>query len=455
MNSPIEQATTTITKYAQQAPRYTSYPTALKFEAVNDDLLENASEHCGADTISLYIHIPFCEKLCYYCGCNKIVTRHNEKADHYLSYIEKEMVAKKSLYKHKKVLALHLGGGSPSFLSVLQHTYLMYLIRKHFLISADAEFSIELDPRNVNSEYLQGLHDLGYTRVSFGVQDINVDVQQSINRVQSTAHIAQLVFDAKNIGFSSVNLDLIYGLPKQTMEKFRTTVVAVKAMSPDRISLFSYAHLPDRFASQRKIPQETLPTPDEKAALHQMAVDSFTKTGFEMIGLDHFAKSGDALAVAKHNHVLHRNFQGYTTHKNSDLLGLGVSAISTIGNAYGQNPKQLQDYYSRLDNETSLTANGVALTLDDRIRRDVIMSLMCNLYLDKQDIEEKYDIKFNGYFCVELSSLKSLVDDGIIELSERYINVPDKSRIYIRAICARFDAYLNKDHHISRYSAAI
>ncbi|MBQ4830218.1 oxygen-independent coproporphyrinogen III oxidase [Alteromonas sp. MMG017] len=455
MNSPIEQATSTITKYAQQAPRYTSYPTALKFEAVNDGLLESASENCGADTISLYIHIPFCEALCYYCGCNKIVTRHNEKADHYLSYIEKEMIAKKSLYKDKKVVALHLGGGSPSFLSAIQHTYLMYLIKKHFLISSDAEFSIELDPRNVTCDYLEDLNELGYTRVSFGVQDINVDVQQSINRVQSTAHIAKLVFSAKNIGYTSVNLDLIYGLPKQTMEKFRTTVVAVKAMSPDRISLFSYAHLPDRFAAQRKIPLDTLPTPDEKAALHQMAVESFTKTGFEMIGLDHFAKPSDTLAMAKHNHVLHRNFQGYTTHKNSDLLGLGVSAISTIGNAYGQNPKQLKDYYNRLDNDSPLTANGIALSLDDRIRRDVIMSLMCNLYLDKKDIEDKYDINFNGYFCIELTSLKSLVADGIIELSDRYISVPDKSRIYIRAICARFDAYLNKDHHISRYSTAI
>ena len=455
MNMPTISAATTIKKYAQHAPRYTSYPTALKFGSVPDDVLETASIYCGADALSLYIHIPFCEKLCYYCGCNKIITRHNHKADDYLNYLAKEIDIKKPLYEGKKIVSIHLGGGSPSFLSSEQHARLMHLIKTHFIVSTTAEMSIELDPRNVTADYLSDLYSLGYNRVSFGVQDINLDVQNTINRVQSTAHIANLVFEAKSLGYTSVNLDLIYGLPRQTLETFNTTLVAVKAMSPDRISLFSYAHLPERFAAQRKIPNELLPTSEQKAALHQLAVESLCKTGFVMIGLDHFAKPNDALALAKNDNVLHRNFQGYTTLKECDLLGLGVSAISTIGNAYGQNPKELKSYYSKIDNQESLTEKGVTLTRDDQIRRDVIMSLMCNLYLSKAAIENKYGIIFNDYFYDELSALAPLQDDGLIQLNRDHIRVPSAARIYIRAICARFDAYLNHEQQESRYSNAI
>ena len=454
MNMPTISAATTIKKYAQHAPRYTSYPTALKFDSVADDVLETASQYCGSDALSLYIHIPFCEKLCYYCGCNKIITRHNHKADDYLSYLAKEIEIKKPLYEGKNIVSIHLGGGSPSFLSNDQHKQLMHLIRTHFIVSGDAEMSIELDPRNVNADYLSNLRTLGYNRVSFGVQDINLEVQTTINRVQSTAHIASLVFEAKSLGFTSVNLDLIYGLPHQTLTTFNTTLVAVKAMSPDRISLFSYAHLPERFAAQRKIPPESLPTPEEKANLHQLAVESLCKTGFVMIGLDHFAKSNDTLAIAKDNNELHRNFQGYTTLKECDLLGLGVSAISTIGNAYGQNPKELKTYYEKIDNRVSLTEKGVTLSRDDLIRRDVIMSLMCNLYLDKNTIEHKYAIIFDDYFKKEINALSPLQDDGLIELNQAHISVPSAARIYIRAICSRFDAYLNHDL-VSRYSNAI
>lgn len=455
INAPTTLYENTITKYAQHAPRYTSYPTALKFDALHSDILHTASIECGADTLSLYIHIPFCEKLCYYCGCNKIVTRHNTKADEYLDYLEKEIQSKHSLYEGKKVVAVHLGGGSPSFLSTHQHTRLMQILHRYFCFSENRELAIELDPRNVSKDYLTILNALGYSRLSFGVQDIDLSVQQTINRVQSTAHIADLVFHAKTIGFASVNLDLIYGLPHQTLDTFHTTIIAVKAMSPDRISLFSYAHLPERFAAQRKIPNEALPSTEEKANLYQTAVESFCKTGFEMIGLDHFAKPKDALALAKKHHSLHRNFQGYTTNKESDLLGLGVSAISTIGNAYGQNPKRLKDYYKRLDDGALLTANGIELSLDDRIRRDVIMSLMCNLYLDKSDIQKRYEIDFNHYFKTELNSLLSLEKDGLIALGKHEINVPETARIYIRAICARFDAYLNTNLNIFRYSKAI
>jgi len=444
-----------IAKYAQHAPRYTSYPTALKFDHVEADILQLASEQCGAETLSVYLHIPFCETLCYYCGCNKIVTRHNHKADEYLDYLGQEIRVKKPLYQGKKIVAVHLGGGSPSFLSSEQQTRLMALITNHFDLSSEAEISIELDPRNVTTEYLSELRALGYNRVSFGVQDTNIDIQTTINRVQSTAHIASLVFEARSLGFSSVNLDLIYGLPKQTLSTFKTTLSATKAMSPDRISLFSYAHMPERFAAQRKIPNELLPTPAQKAALHQFAAASLCETGYVMIGLDHFAKPTDTLAIAKRNNVLHRNFQGYTTYKDTDLLGLGVSAISTIGNAYGQNPKVLQRYYAAIDDHKPLAERGITLTRDDRIRRDVIMSLMCNLYLDKAAIAEKFTINFDAYFCEELTSLSPLQDDGLINLNPNSLSVPSEARIYIRVICAKFDAYLRDTQHQPQYSTAI
>lgn len=444
-----------ITKYAQHAPRYTSYPTALKFEPIDSDLLTLASDSSTTNELSLYVHIPFCKTLCYYCGCNKLVTRHNEKADDYLAYLEKEMVAKQVISASKKVVALHLGGGSPSFLSATQHTFLMYILKKHYAFSADAELSIELDPRNVDAAYLKTLKNLGYTRLSFGLQDTDYKVQHTINRVQSTAHIADLVFEARSLDFKSINLDLIYGLPNQTRDTFKTTIAATKAMQPDRISLFSYAHLPERFAAQRKFGDEILPSAELKAELYNFAVDSFKSVGYEMIGLDHFAKSSDTLAIAKNKGELHRNFQGYTTHGGSDLLGLGVSSISTIGNAFAQNPKALKEYYERLDANLPAATIGLTLSLDDLIRRDIISSLMCNLVLNKRAVEDKYAISFDNYFADALENLLPLEKDGLIELGSECIYVPEHARIYIRAICARFDAYLNTDAVLTRYSKAI
>ena len=256
--------TSTVKKYAQHAPRYTSYPTALKFEPLEEDIYPQSLAVSKAPAVSLYVHIPFCKTLCYYCGCNKLVTRHNEKADDYLDYLEKEILSKRYLAEGKRVVSLHLGGGSPSFLSETKHTFLIYLLKKHFTFELGAELSIELDPRNVDSAYLKCLRSLGYTRISFGLQDTDYNVQKIINRVQSTSHIANLVFEARTLGFDSVNLDLIYGLPNQTLETFKSTIAATKAMMPDRISLFSYAHLPERFAAQRKFAEETLPAVKKK-----------------------------------------------------------------------------------------------------------------------------------------------------------------------------------------------
>jgi len=458
MNKMTTQQSTdasTIKKYAQHAPRYTSYPTALKFQPLKEDIYPQALTVSKAPAVSLYVHIPFCKTLCYYCGCNKLVTRHNEKADIYLAYLEREILSKRYLVDGKSVVSLHLGGGSPSFLSPKQHTFLMYLLKKHFTFEIGAELSIELDPRNVDKAYLQKLKGLGYTRISFGLQDTDYNVQKLINRVQSTSHIADLVFEARTLGFDSVNLDLIYGLPNQTLETFKSTIAATKAMMPDRISLFSYAHLPERFAAQRKFPSETLPDSEEKAALYKLAVNSFTSVGYEMIGLDHFALSGDALAIVKNKGELHRNFQGYTLRGDTDLIGVGVSAISTIGNAFAQNAKDLKEYYQRIDDNLPIAKVGLLLTQDDLIRRDVISSLMCNLAVDKNVISDKHHIIFDEYFINALESLSGLEADGLVEITSRYIRVPESARIYIRAVCARFDAYLNTSETLSSYSKAI
>ncbi|AXT40081.1 oxygen-independent coproporphyrinogen III oxidase [Alteromonas sp. BL110] len=450
-----QKAVSTITKYALNAPRYTSYPTALEFEQLQIDPLPQALANSKAPDVSLYVHIPFCKTLCYYCGCNKMVTRHNEKADEYLDYLEKEILSKRYLTEGRRVVSLHLGGGSPSFLSKTQHTYLMYLLKKHFTFEAGAELSIELDPRNIDKRYLQNLKCLGYTRISFGLQDTDYNVQKTINRVQSTSHIADLVFEARSLGFDSVNLDLIYGLPNQSLDTFSSTIAATKAMMPDRISLFSYAHLPERFAAQRKFAEETLPSSEQKASLYDLAVKSFTSIGYEMIGFDHFALSKDSLAIAKNKGVLHRNFQGYTLRGDADLVGFGVSAISTVGNAFAQNAKDLKEYYSRLDYHLPCSKVGLSLTVDDLIRKDVIASLMCNLVVDKQAIASKHHIKFDEYFASALDNLAEMNQDGLIEITSKYIRVPESARIYIRAICARFDAYLNNSETLSSYSKAI
>lgn len=455
MNTITSICTRNLAKYAQSAPRYTSYPTALKFSHIQEQDVTLAAENYGSDSLSLYIHIPFCHTLCYYCGCNKIVTRHQDKADSYLDYLQKEIEIKRHLHQEKQIASLHLGGGSPSFLTPEQHKRLMDLLDANFVFENECEKSIELDPRHVDSDYLKALSDLGYNRVSFGLQDVDYKVQTAINRVQSTAHISELVFAAKSHGFHSVNLDLIYGLPHQTLETFSTTLTATIAMMPDRVSLFSYAHLPTRFAAQRKIDESFLPDATLKAALYDLAVNHFTSKGYDMIGLDHFARTTDTLAIAKKHGELHRNFQGYTTRGDTDLLGIGVSAISTIGNAYGQNPKVLKDYYECIDKHTPLTKVGLLLTDDDLIRREVIMALMCNLNVEKSAIESKFGIVFDEYFAEELKLLEEVARDGLIELGAKRLHVPEKARIYIRAICAYFDAYFKDAGLSARYSKAI
>ena len=446
-----------LNKYDTSGPRYTSYPTAVEFKERFDRRdLERENKLRSAEPLSVYIHIPFCHSLCYYCGCNKIVTRHSSKADIYLDYLEIEISQRAKTFGSRPVHQLHLGGGTPSFLSAKQLARLMTMLKKHFVFSLNIEMSIEIDPRKVELELAVELAKMGFNRLSIGVQDTNENVQRAINREQSTEFISLFVQQAEQAGFESINVDLIYGLPHQTKETFSQTLFDVtKELDPDRISLFSYAHMPVIFPSQRKIRDGWLPSSDEKLALMKLGVETLTRHGYELIGMDHFAKPDDELARAQREGKLHRNFQGYTTHGEYDLLGFGTSAISSIGRVYSQNTKSLTDYYRRLDEYGNAVDKGKRLSFDDLIRRQVIKEIMCNLYLDKKVIERLFDIRFDDYFSDELVSLSPFIHDGLVTNNRENIRVSPEARLLVRNICMSFDAYLKNHIQQKRFSRVI
>ncbi|MEG3767785.1 oxygen-independent coproporphyrinogen III oxidase [Alteromonas sp. 14N.309.X.WAT.G.H12] len=447
---------TLLSKYNINGPRYTSYPTALEFGEIADaEPLLSALSQSKTKGLSIYIHIPFCHQLCYYCGCNKIVTRHREKADRYLDYLEIEIQQRAKHFSLHQVQQIHLGGGTPSFLTETQQVRLMDLLNTHFTIAENAEIGIEVDPRRMTTTHLKHLASLGYNRLSIGVQDTDYKVQKAINRVQSTEHVAHLTQFAQKNGFKSVNLDLIYGLPHQTPETFAKTLLDVKKMRPERISLFSYAHLPARFAAQRKIKDHWLPSAVEKTQLMKQAMKSLTEIGYVLIGMDHFSLPTDELAVAQEKGQLHRNFQGYTTGGDLDLLGLGVSSISAVGNGYLQNPKTLNSYYGKLDNQQDPTEKGVFLTDEDLLRRYIIQQLMCNLSLSFADVEERFHIDFHAQFASELMTLREFEQDGILQISSTGITVAKHARLFIRIVCMTFDSYLQNESNKHRYSRVI
>lgn len=435
-------ATTLLSKYNTHAPRYTSYPTALGFsEEFTRQQFVEAIQQSSSRFLCLYIHIPFCHSLCYYCGCNKIVTRHQHKADIYLDYLEKEIVGQSALFQKYKVQQLHLGGGTPSFLNEVQMTRLMEILNRQFTIVHDAEMSIEIDPRKIQLSYIDMLKQQGFNRISIGVQDTNEKVQLAINRPQDTQFVAKLVERAQQLAFTSVNVDLIYGLPWQDQVTFATTLADVMAMRPERISLFSYAHLPSRFAAQRKILDHWLPSPDLKVKLMHQAIEMLTQQGYIFIGMDHFALPNDQLSKAYRAGTLHRSFQGYTTHGNSDLLGLGLSSISSINHTYSQNYKDLLGYYESLDEKGNALEKGVSLSLDDQIRAAVIKDVMCNGKVFKSTIERQFNICFNDYFSAEIINLQPMAIDGLISLSEDIFQVINAGRLLVRHIASVFDAY--------------
>jgi oxygen-independent coproporphyrinogen III oxidase len=461
---PPPVRTEVLKRWDIHGPRYTSYPTADRFveafegqDLVRALQLRNTSGGMRTQGLSLYLHVPFCESLCYYCACNKVVTKLKSQAMQYLHHLALEiaLVSKHLQSTATTVVQLHLGGGSPTYLDDRQLAQLMALLRQYFYLDATAECSIEVDPRTVSQQRLSHLRMLGFNRLSFGVQDFNEHVQKAVHRSQPYAQVAQLMQDARALSFASINLDLIYGLPMQTPQSMRTTFAQVIALRPDRIALYGYAHLPQRFKPQRRIDAQLLPTAAEKSAMLQLALTTLEQAGYVYVGMDHFALPQDTLAIAKKQGRLHRNFQGYSTFADCDLVGLGVSAISKVGAMYSQNAKTLDEYYDTLAQGSLPVERGLALSHDDLVRRAVIMALMCQGQLSYESIELAYLIDFHSYFKAELQQLTSLQHDGLITLNTDGIELTPTGWYAVRAVAMVFDRYLQADHARGRYSRII
>ncbi len=445
-------------------PRYTSYPTADRFvEAFGPAeyrhaLALRASGPIvgGKPPLSLYIHIPFCESVCYYCACNKVITKHHERAAEYLDVMAQEVALHVAvLGSGQGVSQLHLGGGTPTFLSDDELSQLMAMLHQAFRIAPGAEISIEVDPRTASPDRLRHFARLGFNRLSFGVQDFDPDVQKAVHRVQPYASVRDLMAAAREIGFESINADLIYGLPKQTPESFARTIAQIADLRPDRIALYAYAHLPQRFKPQRRIIIEQLPPPDHRVQMLGGAIAGFIAAGYTYIGMDHFALPGDSLAAAKRQGRLHRNFQGYSTQPDCDLIALGVSAIGRMGSTYSQNAKTVDEYYDAVRQGQFPVVRGLALTRDDTVRRAVVMALMCQGRLDFESIELSHLISMKDYFEPELEELAELQKLGLCELSPGAVQVTPTGWYFVRAVAMVFDRHLRHDKVRERFSRII
>jgi oxygen-independent coproporphyrinogen-3 oxidase len=449
-----------IRKYDASGPRYTSYPTADRFvEAFGETQLREwlamRNIGCVSQPLSLYIHLPFCDTVCYYCACNKVVTRDHSRSAKYIKYLEKELALVGPLFEGDRALGLmHWGGGTPTFLRREEMSALVAAVERTFERKRQVEYSIEIDPRTAEPGRMAFLASLGFNRASIGVQDFDPAVQKAAHRVQSEDTTRRVLDEARAAGFRSVNFDLIYGLPKQTLDSFNRTLDKVLALAPDRIALYSYAHLPKVFKPQRRIVDADLPSPEVKLELMTLAIGRLTRAGYLYIGMDHFARPHDELAVAQQRGQLQRNFQGYST-QTGDLVALGASAIGQIGPTYYQNLKGIDDYYAALDAGRLPVARGIELTPDDLARRTVIQSLTCNFRVSLESIELAYLVDFRKYFAEELKDLRRLADDGLVEISPEWIVVTPRGRLLVRAICMLFDRYLRAARERATYSRVI
>jgi oxygen-independent coproporphyrinogen III oxidase len=450
-----------VRKYDGSGPRYTSYPTADRFTELftAEDLIDALSRRDlgkAAPPLSLYVHLPFCDTICYYCACNKVITRDHGRSAKYLRSLGKEMELIGGRVESGAIVRqLHWGGGTPTFLSAHEMTLLMRMLRDNLDFAEDAECSIELDPRKVDAETVALLAQLGFNRLSVGVQDFDRAVQAAVNRIQGEAGTRKVLDAARANGFSSVNVDLIYGLPRQTAGGFDATLEKVIAAAPDRIALYSYAHVPHLFKPQRRIDQAELPSPETKLAILELAIERLTGAGYVYIGMDHFAKPDDELAVAQREGKLHRNFQGYSTHADCDLLAFGISAIAKVGATYSQNVRTLDDYYARLDGNALPCFRGWRLSADDRLRRDVIHALMCQFSVSIAAVEATHGITFSRYFAIELDGLKPMIDDGLVEIAPDAITVTSRGRLLVRNVAMVFDRFLREQQKRAGYSRVI
>lgn len=450
-------------RYDVPGPRYTSYPTADRFiEAFGPGDYELALQQRKLNSVakampmSLYVHVPFCASLCYYCACNKIITKHHDRAKTYLQYLEKEVALQVAhCGEGQAVSQLHIGGGTPTFLSDEELSQLMAMLKAYFAFEAVGEYSIEIDPRTVTRERLLHLAKLGFNRLSFGVQDFDPDVQKAVHREQPAEQVFELVQAARDIGFQSINVDLIYGLPRQTAASFDRTLEQVAALRPDRIALYAYAHLPERFKPQRRIVVEELPQAGDKLSMLSRSIDAFMQAGYVYVGMDHFALPGDALAIAKRQGRLHRNFQGYSTQPDCDLIALGVSAIGRVGVTYSQNAKTLEEYYDFLDQGQLPVVRGLALSRDDLVRRAVIMALMCQGEVLFEPMSQAWLLDFQSYFSNELELLEPQAKQGLVEIRSDGVRVTSKGWFFVRGVAMVFDRHLQADKNRARFSRII
>jgi oxygen-independent coproporphyrinogen III oxidase len=445
-------------KFDTPGPRYTSYPTADRFAekfGSSDamQVLHARSRASSSAPLSLYVHIPFCESLCYYCGCNKIITRHHDRAAEYLDALEVELaLVVEALGAGRPVSQLHFGGGSPTFLSDSELTRVMTTLGGAFQLTPDSEVSIEVDPRTVTPDRLAHFRKLGFNRLSFGVQDFDPEVQQAVHRVQSFEMVEGLMKSARALGYVSINADLIYGLPKQTPESFARTIQQMGELRPDRIALYAYAHLPERFKPQRRIADADLPNAPQRISMLGNAIAGFLSQDYCYIGMDHFALPGDSLAVAKREGRLHRNFQGYSTQPDCDLIALGVSAIGRVGAAYYQNAKTLPEYYESLRDRRLPVVRGYTLTPDDELRRDVIMALMCQGRVEYEPIERAHGVRVAEYFEAELRALHEMAASGLVTLEQGAVQVTASGWFLVRAVAMAFDKHLQSARDRHRFS---
>ena len=450
-----------IRKHDVSGPRYTSYPTADRFvEAFGENELRQwfAKRNIGgiSQPLSVYVHLPFCESICYYCGCNKIVTRDHSRAAKYIRYLERELeLIAPLLGKDAGISQLHWGGGTPNFLGREEMSRLMQLLQERLPRAKEFECAIEVDPRHTPAGSMEFLRGLGFNRLSLGVQDFDPEVQRAVHRIQPFELVEGVTREAREAGFRSINFDLIYGLPRQSLDSFNRTLDCVVGLRPDRIALYSYAHLPQLFKPQRRIVPAELPSPETKLQILTLAIGRLTRASYVYIGMDHFARADDDLAIAQRQGRLQRNFQGYSSFPESDLIGLGVSAIGRIGPTYYQNEKRLDDYYAALDDGRLPVARGIELSSDDLVRRAVIQALACHSRVSIESIELAYLVEFKSYFAAELKDLRTLQSEGLVDLSDEWITVTPRGRLLVRIICMVFDRYLREARARATYSKVI
>jgi oxygen-independent coproporphyrinogen-3 oxidase len=462
MDQRLQFDSALLRRYDTSGPRYTSYPTAVQFAAGFGEADYRAQAQASNAVrprrpLSLYFHIPFCDTVCFYCGCNKIVTKHRERAAPYLQRLHREIELQAALFDRERVVdQLHWGGGTPTFISHDEMRALMQHTRRHFRLRDDdrGEYGLEVDPREVRPGTLALLREIGFNRLSMGVQDFDSRVQQAVNRIQGEVETLAVLTEARSLGFRSINMDLIYGLPFQTVESFGRTLDKIIKASPDRLSVFNYAHLPELFKPQRRINAADLPSPQAKLDILQLTIERLTAAGYVYIGMDHFARPDDELAVAQRNGTLYRNFQGYSTHADCDLVGLGITSIGSVHRCYAQNVKTLEEYYERIEAGRLPVLRGIALDVDDLLRRDIITRLICHFELRFEAMERAHGIVFRDYFAAELGQLAGLQQDGLLTVDNLGITVQPSGRLLIRNICMIFDKYLRQQTG-QRYSKVI